>query len=87
MFTSVGIEVKSYDIEACHRIGKSRNSSKKTIVRFSNRKFAKQALYNMKKLKLIDKSALGLANDEFINENLTPVNNNSITVGKLSARI
>ena len=84
MFTSVGIEVKSNDIEACHRIG---NSSKKTIVRFSNRKFAKQALYNMKKLKLIDKSALGLANDEFINENLTPVNNNSITVGKLSARI
>ena len=87
VFTSVGIDVKSYDIKGCHRIGKSQNSSKKTIVRFSNRKFAKQALYNMKKLKLIDKSALGLANDEFINENLTPVNNNSITVGKLSARI
>ena len=45
VFTSVGINVKSYDIEACHRIGKSRNSSKKTIVCFSNRMFAKQALY------------------------------------------
>ena len=68
-------------------LGKAKIVQKKTIVRFSNRKFAKQALYNMKKLKLIDKSALGLANDEFINENLTPMNNNSITVGKLSARI
>ena len=74
VFTSVGIDVKSYDIEACHRIGKSRNSSKKTIVRFSNRKFAKQALYHSKKLKSIDKSTLGLTNDVFINENLTPVN-------------
>ena len=36
VFTSVGIEVKSYDIEACQRIEKSRNCSKKTIVRFSN---------------------------------------------------
>ena len=31
VFTSVGINVKSYDIEACHRIGKSRNSSKKQL--------------------------------------------------------
>ena len=75
VFTSVGIDVKSYDIEACHRIGKSRNSSKKAIVRFSNRKFAKQALSNRKKLKSIDKSTLGFTNDLFINENLTPVNN------------
>ena len=75
VFTSAGFEVKSYDIEACHRIGKSRNSSKKTIVRFSNRKFAKQALYNMKKLKSKDKLTLGLTNDVFINENFTPVNN------------
>ena len=76
VFTFVSIGVKSYDIEACHRIVKSWNSSKKkTIVCFSNRKFAKQALYNRKKLKSIDKSALGLTNDVFINENLTPVNN------------
>ena len=47
----------------------------KTIVRFANRKFAKQALYNRKKLKSVDKSTLGLTNDVFINKNLTPVNN------------
>ena len=35
VFANVGIDVKSNDIEACHRIGKSRNSSKKTIVRFT----------------------------------------------------
>ena len=69
------MDVKSDDIEACHRIGKNRSSSKKTIVRFSNRKFVKQALYYMKKLKSIDKSTLGLTNDVFINENLTPMNN------------
>ena len=38
-------------IEACHRIGKkdSRIGSTKTIIRFANRKHAKQALYNKKK--------------------------------------
>ena len=38
-------------IEACHRIGKkdSRIGSTKTIIRFPNRKHAKQALYNKKK--------------------------------------
>ena len=75
MFTSVGIDVKSNDIEACHRIGKSQNSFKKTILRFTNRKFAKQALYNRKKLKSMDKSTLGFTSDVFINENLTTVNN------------
>ena len=31
VFANVGIDVKSNDIEACHRIGKSRNSSKKQL--------------------------------------------------------
>ena len=31
VFTSIGIDVKSNDIEACHRIGKSQNSSKKQL--------------------------------------------------------
>ena len=56
-------------------LGRAKIVKKKTIFRFSNRKFAKQALYNRKKLKSIDKSTLGLTNDVFINENLTPVNN------------
>ena len=54
LFTSIGIDVKSNDIEACHKIGKSRSSSKKTIVRFTNKKFSNQVLYNRKKLKSID---------------------------------
>ena len=72
MSVFTGIDVKSNDIEACHRFGKSRNSSKKIIIHFTNRKFAKQALYNRKKLKSIDKSTLDLTNDVFINGNLTP---------------
>ena len=31
VFANIGIDVKSNDIEACHRIGKSRNSSKKQL--------------------------------------------------------
>ena len=73
VFTSIGIDVKSNDIEACCRIGKSRNSSKKTIVCFNNRKFAKQALYKRKKLKSIDKSTLAVTDNVFIEENLTLV--------------
>ena len=68
--------VTSRDIEACHRVGKSRNNSKKTIIRFVNRKFAKKALVNRKSLKNIDKYSIGLSNssDIFINENLTSTN-------------
>ena len=47
----------------------------KTVVCFFNRKFARQALYNRKKLKSMDKSTLGLTNDVSINENSTPVSN------------
>ena len=72
----IEVNVTSRDIEACHRVGKSRNNSKKTIIRFVNRKFAKKALVNRKILKNIDKSSIGLSNpsDIFINENLTPSN-------------
>ena len=49
---------------------------KKEIVQFTNRKFAKQAFYNRKKLKSIGKSSLGLNNTNLlINENITPINN------------
>ena len=40
------IEVDNRDIEACHKIGKSKGNSKKTIVGFCNRKLSKRALYN-----------------------------------------
>ena len=73
VFTSIGIDVKSKLVIELEKV--EIFQKKKTIVRFTNRKFAKQALYNRKKLKSIDKSTLGLTNDVFINENLTPVNN------------
>lgn len=74
ILSKVDVNVSNNDIEACHRMGKSKNNSKKTIVRFVNRKFAKKALINRKKLITMDKSSLGLSNDVFINENLTPEN-------------
>ena len=72
----IEVNVKSKDIEACHRVGKSRSNSRKTIICFVNRKFAKKALINRKSLKNIDKSSIALSNssDIFINENLTPTN-------------
>ena len=74
----IEVNVSSKDIEACHRIGKSKDNSKKTIVRFVNRKYAKKALLNRKNLKHLDKSSIGLSNSSniFINESLTPINNN-----------
>ena len=52
-------------------MGKSKKSFKRTIVRFVNRRYAKKALINRKKLITMDKSSLGLSNHVFINENLT----------------
>ena len=51
ILTNINVNLKSNDIEACHRIGKkdSRIGSTKTIIRFGNRKHTKQALYNKKK--------------------------------------
>ena len=40
----IDVDASSKDIESCHRIGKSKNSSKKTIARFLNRKHAKKPL-------------------------------------------
>ena len=40
----IDVNVSSKDAEACHRTGKSENSSKTAIVRFANRKRAKKLL-------------------------------------------
>ena len=73
----IEINISSKDIEACHCIGKSKDNSKKTIIRFVNRKYAKKALLKRKNLKHLDKSSIGLSNSNniIINENLTPMNN------------
>ena len=77
ILNKIDVNVSTKDIEACHRIGKSRENSKKTIIRFVNRKYAKKALLNKKSLKNINRSSIGLSNSGniFINENLTPMNN------------
>lgn len=75
----VDVQIESKDIEACHRIGKTdqRTGSKKTIVRFVNRKYCKKALLNRKNFRLIDTEAkynFSRNNKIFINENLTKAN-------------
>ena len=55
----------------CHPVSVSKNSSKKTIARFINRKHAKKALISRKKLS--KNSSINC--NVFINENLTVKNN------------
>ena len=43
---ATNVHVTASDIEACHRIGKSKGNSKKTIGRFINRKHCKCGLVN-----------------------------------------
>ena len=68
------VHVDKNEIEDCHRIGKA--NPKTTIIRFVNRRLTKQALYNRKYLKTVDKNELGLKDHEnlYFNENLTPFN-------------
>ena len=69
---ATNVHVTPHDIEACHRIGKS----KKTILRFINRKHCKCALVNRKKLKSFNSESIGLPNVKlYFNENLTEYNN------------
>ena len=77
ILSAIGDNVSKDDFEDCHRIGKSCDNSKKTIVRFTNRKIVKDALYKRKQLKNIDKAALEMQNDAmlFLNENLSEENN------------
>ena len=76
IFDAVGTEAKSADFEDCHRVGKSKNNSKKVKVRFVNWKVVKNVLYKRKQLKAIEKTSTGLQNATiFLNQNLTPENN------------
>ena len=50
ILNEISVNVSPKDIEACHRVGGSKNSSKKTF-RFVNRKHAKKALTSMKNLR------------------------------------
>ena len=73
---ATNVHVTADDIEACHGIVKSKANSKKTIVRFINRKHCKCALVNRKKLKSFNSESIGLPNVKlYFNENLTEYNN------------
>ena len=76
--TEININVVSNAVEACHRIGKkdTRIGSTKTIVCFVNRKHAKQALHNKKKLSKVKRKYTFNPNDNpfFISENFTRMN-------------
>ena len=54
VFSDSDVKVESREVELCHRICKSNNGSKKTIIKFINKKFFKKALLNTKQLEEID---------------------------------
>ena len=73
---AIGVSVSNDDFEDCHRIGKSRNNLKNWIARFANRKVVKDALYNRKKSKTINKATLETEKAMlFLNENLSEKKN------------
>ena len=72
MLKVIDVNTTTNEIEACHRLGKK---NKNVAVRFINRKHRLKALRKKKKLKAIDKNAIGICNANlFISENLTPTN-------------
>ena len=56
ILSDIGVNIQSEKIEASHRFGKTdrKTISKKTIIRFVNRKHCKKALLNKKKLSNIN---------------------------------
>ena len=72
ILSDIDVHVKSREVEDCHRIGESNNSSKKIVVRFTIRKYWKQALLQ-KHLKTLNyaKHQFGSGTKVFINESLT----------------
>ena len=73
ILSDIDVNVESREVDDCHRIGKSNNGSKKTIIKFVNRKCCKKALLNRTQLERIDlrKHQFVSGTRIFINENLT----------------
>ena len=73
ILSDIDVDVDSNALEECHRFGKPerRTKSRKTIVRFTNRKYCKKALLNWKKLANLDneKHQLGSSTTIFISKN------------------
>ena len=73
ILSDIDDKVESRKVGDSHRIGKSNNRTKKTIIRFINRKYCKKALLKRKQFERIDLkkhqfvSGIGI----FVSENLT----------------
>ena len=82
ILADIDVDVDCDALQACHRFGKPERTTKsrKTIVRFTNRKYCKKALLNQKKLANLDneKHQLGSSNKIFISENLSRMNENVV---------
>ena len=80
ILADIDVEVDSNALEVCDRFGKPEKTTKsrKTIVRFTNRKYCKKGLFNQKKLANLDneKYQLGRSNKISISENLSRMNKN-----------
>ena len=76
VLSAIDVQVEPRDIEACHRIGKPTSKTRKTIVRFVNRKNCEKILANKKKLLKLSnaKHNFHAGTNIFVNENLTPMN-------------
>ena len=76
ILSDIDVNVESREVEDCHRIGKSNNGSKKTIIRFTNRKYCIKALLNRKQLERINLKIHQFVRGTmvFVNENLTVKN-------------
>ena len=78
ILNEITVNVSPKDIEVCHRVGVSKNSSKKTIVHFINRKHAKEALTSRKNLRKNSSPNCNV----FLNKNLTVKNNEIAFLGR-----
>ena len=78
ILNEISDNVSPKDIEVCHHVGVSKNSSKKTIVCFMNRKHAKKALISRKNLRKSSSPNCKV----FINENLTVKKNEIAFLGR-----
>ena len=80
VLADIDVDVDSNALKGCHRFGKPERTTKsrKTIVRFVNRKYCKKALLKRKKLANLDneKHKLGSSSKIFSSENLSRINEN-----------
>ena len=77
MMSNINVNIEENDIEACHRFGKPdvTSKSKKTIVRFANRKNCNKIFENKKKLAKLnnEKHNFREGTQIFVGESLTPM--------------